>query len=158
RATFVRLPRSRGRSSSIRRAMLERPRSERPRVSRAFHLLMRVALVSVYSHPGCTLKDVAGGFGTRFEVGSSLGARLLERAKSRVAVLPPLVLGYLSAQLRAAGHDVRVHDLRAGAPLPSCDAAVVLSSITDATEEARVCERLRSRGVRTVVVGAYASA
>lgn len=119
---------------------------------------MRVALVSVYSHPGCTLKDVAGGFGTRFEVGSSLGARLLERAKSRVAVLPPLVLGYLSAQLRAAGHDVRVHDLRAGAPLPSCDAAVVLSSITDATEEARVCERLRSRGVRTVVVGAYASA
>lgn len=119
---------------------------------------MRVALVSVYSHPGCTLKDVAGGFGTRFEVGSSIGARMLEHAKTRVAVLPPLVLGYLSAQLRAAGHEVTVHDLKPEAPLPDVDAAIVLSSITDATAEARVCERLRDEGVRTIVVGVYASA
>lgn len=119
---------------------------------------MRVALVSVYSHPGCTLKDVAGGFGTRFEVGRSLRARLLERAKARVAILPPLVLGYLSAQLRAAGHAVSVHDLAPEEPLPACDAAVVLSSITDASAEARITERLSERGVHTVVVGALASA
>ena len=119
---------------------------------------MRVALVSVYSHPGCTLKDVAGGYGTRFEVGRSLGARLLERAKARVAVLPPLVLGYLSAQLRARGHAVSVHDLAPSDPLPACDAAIVLSSITDASAEVRVCERFSERGVHTVVVGALASA
>ncbi len=119
---------------------------------------MRVALVSVYSHEGCTLKDVAGGYGTVFEVGRSLPARLLELAKKRVADLPPLTLGYLAAQLAEAGHDVAVHSLRPTDPLPRADAAIVLSSITDATEERRVAERLRARGVRTIVVGAFASA
>lgn len=119
---------------------------------------MRVALVCVYSHSGCTLKDVAGGFGTVFEVGRSLGARVLERAKKRVADLPSLVLGYLTAQLHAEGHTVSVHDLEPGAPLPACDAAIVLSSITDATAEVRIAERLRARGTLVIVVGAYASA
>lgn len=148
----------RARSSSIRGAMLEGPYARRRCSSAGCLTFMRVALISVYSHPGCTLKDVAGGYGTRFEVGSSLGARLLERAKSGVANLPPLVLGYLSAQLRAAGHAVSVHDVWGETPLPSCDAAIVLSSIVDATAEARVCERLRASGVRTIVVGAFASA
>jgi radical SAM superfamily enzyme YgiQ (UPF0313 family) len=120
---------------------------------------MRVALVTVYSHAGCTMKDVAGGYGTVFEVGRSLPARLLERAKSRLADLPPLVLGYLAAQLRAAGHRVSVHELRSDAdPLPRADVAVVLSSLVDAEAERRAAERLREAGVRTIVVGAYASA
>jgi anaerobic magnesium-protoporphyrin IX monomethyl ester cyclase len=117
---------------------------------------VRVALVSVYSHAGCTLKDVAGGYGTVFEVGRSLPARLLSAAKARVADLPPLVLGYLAAQLRA--HDVSVHDLRPGDPLPACDVAIVLSSIVDRTAERSMCARFRSRGVRTIAIGAYASA
>jgi radical SAM superfamily enzyme YgiQ (UPF0313 family) len=119
---------------------------------------MRVALVSVYSHEGCTLKDVAGGYGTVFEVGRSLGARMLERAKTGLADLPPLTLGYLAAQLGSAGHAISVHALRPGDPLPACDAAIVLSSITDASAERRIAERLRAGGVRTLVVGAYASA
>lgn len=120
---------------------------------------MHVALVTVYSHPGCTLKDVAGGYGTVFEVGTSLRARLLERAKARLADLPPLVLGYLAAQLRAAGHEVSVHELRgADAPLPRADVAVVLSSLVDAEAERAVLARLRAAGVRSVAVGAYASA
>lgn len=114
--------------------------------------------MSVFSHPGCTLKDVAGGYGTVFEVGTSWRARLLERAKGRVADLPPLVLGYVAAQLREAGHTVRVHELTPDAALPSSDVAIVLSSITDATAEREVCVRLRQRGARVVVVGAYASA
>ena len=48
---------------------------------------MRVALISVYSHAGCTLKDVAGGYGTVFDIGRSAPARLLQFAKGRVARL-----------------------------------------------------------------------
>lgn len=70
---------------------------------------MRVALLTIRSHPGCTLKDVAGGYGTVFEVGRSLPARLLELAKERVADLPSLTLAYLAAQL--SDHEVEVRDL-----------------------------------------------
>jgi radical SAM superfamily enzyme YgiQ (UPF0313 family) len=117
-----------------------------------------IALVSVYSHRGCTLKDVAGGFGTVFEVGASLPARILERAKRRVADLPPLVLGYLSAELARASHRVRVYDLHPGSPTPPERTVILLSSITDATAERALCARLRARGTRVLVIGAYASA
>lgn len=120
--------------------------------------LREIALVSVFSHAGCTLKDVAGGYGTVFEVGTSWRARLLEHAKGRVADLPPLVLGYLSAQLRSAGHAVRVVELGPDDALPRASLAIVLSSITDASAERRMCERFRAAGTRVVVVGAYASA
>ncbi len=119
---------------------------------------MRVALCTVRSHSGCTMKDVAGGYGTVFEVGSSFRARLLERAKAHLADLPPLVFGHLSAQLRAAGHDVSVCELEPEGPLVNADVAIVLSSIVDASAEAAVCSRLKTRGVRTIVIGAYASA
>lgn len=123
---------------------------------------MRVALVTVYSHDRCTLKDVAGGFGTVFEIGRSFPARLLERAKYRLARLPSPALGYLAAQLRAEGHDVVVTDVRRGAaghdPVPDCDAAIVLSSLVDAPAEREVLRELGDAGVRTVVFGAYATA
>jgi len=119
---------------------------------------MRVALVTVYSHSGCTLKDVAGGYGTVFEVGRSWRARALERAKSRVAILPSLVQGYLAAQLGAAGHSVSVEEIRERWTVPDVDVAVVLSSMVDAEAERDYAAYLRSRGVRTIVVGAFASA
>lgn len=123
---------------------------------------MRVALVTVYSHDRCTLKDVAGGFGTVFEIGRSLPARLLERAKGRLARLPTPALGYLAAQLREAGHEVVTADVRRGAaghdPVPECDAALVLSSLVDAPAEAGVLRELGAAGARTIVFGAYATA
>ncbi|MCB9592059.1 MAG: radical SAM protein [Sandaracinaceae bacterium] len=119
---------------------------------------MRVALVTVYAHPGCTLKDVAGGYGTVFEVGDSWRARLLERAKSRVADLPSLALGYLAAQLTRAGHTVSVHEARGVDTVPAVDAAVILSSMVDADAERELARDLGRRGVRTFVVGAFASA
>lgn len=117
---------------------------------------MRVALLTIQSHPGCTLKDVAGGYGTVFEVGRSLPARLLERAKASVAALPSLTLAYLAAHL--SDHEVCVRDLTPADLPPRADVAIVLSSITDASAERELCARLRDRGVRTIVVGAYASA
>jgi radical SAM superfamily enzyme YgiQ (UPF0313 family) len=93
-----------------------------------------------------------------FEVGRSLPARLLQRAKMHVADLPPLVLGYLAAQLSRAGHQVSVHDVRPGAPPPSADVAVILSSIVDADAERELCDDWRARGLVTIAIGAYASA
>lgn len=119
---------------------------------------MRVALVTVYAHSRCTLKDVAGGYGTVFEVGDSWRARLLERAKSRIAVLPPLALGYLAAQLRRGGHEVVVRDIRGTDTVPQVDAAFVLTSIVDAGAERELLLDLTARGVRTFALGAYASA
>ncbi len=123
---------------------------------------MRVALVTVYSHDRCTLKDVAGGFGTVFQIGRSLPARLLERAKVRLARIPSPSLGYLAAQIREAGHEVVVADVRRGEagrdPLPECDAAIVLTSIVDAPAERRVLSELGAAGAHTVAFGAYATA
>jgi radical SAM superfamily enzyme YgiQ (UPF0313 family) len=124
---------------------------------------MRVALVTVYSHDGCTLKDVAGGFGTVFSVGTSLRARLLERAKSAVAALPPAVLAHLAAFARLAGHEVRVVELRGhalAAPARAVDAdlAVLCSSLVDAPAERAAAASLRAAGVRVVAVGAHATA
>jgi radical SAM superfamily enzyme YgiQ (UPF0313 family) len=123
---------------------------------------MELTLTSVYSHDRCTLKDVAGGFGTAFEVGSSWPARLLERAKTRLAELPPVVLGHLAARLRSLGHRVAVSSVRRtrdeAALAARSDVALVLTSLVDAAAERDVMARLRARGVRVVAFGATASA
>ncbi|MBN8612202.1 MAG: radical SAM protein [Deltaproteobacteria bacterium] len=124
---------------------------------------MRLTLASVYSHDRCTLKDVAGGFGTVFEVGTSLRARFLERAKSQLADLPPVVLGTLAARLSALGHDIAIVSLRGDGPearrlASRSDVVIVHSSLVDADAEARVLDALRDAGTRTIVFGAAASA
>jgi radical SAM superfamily enzyme YgiQ (UPF0313 family) len=124
---------------------------------------MRLTLASVYSHDRCTLKDVAGGFGTVFEVGDSLRARFLERAKSRLAELPPVVLGHLAARVRALGHDVRIAKVRgrddeARSLARSSDVVLVHVSLVDADAERGFLGTLRAAGGRTVVFGAAATA
>lgn len=123
---------------------------------------VRVLLATVQSHRGCTLKDVAGGFGTVFEVGASLPARLLERAKTAIADLPPVVLGTLAAQLGRAGHEVVSGRIRRGAaghdPLPRADVLVLLTSLPDASAEVEVLAEARARGARAIAIGAAASA
>lgn len=124
---------------------------------------MRLTLASIYSHDRCTLKDVAGGFGTVFEVGTSLRARLLERAKSHLADLPPVVLGTLAARLSALGHTIAVVSMRgddaeAARLAERSDVVLVHSSLVDADAERRVLDRLRERGTRAIVFGAAASA
>lgn len=125
---------------------------------------LRITLATVYSHDRCTLKDVAGGFGTVFEVGTSLRARLLERAKSRLAELPPVVLGQLSARLNALGHQVRVETVRGQVPAEidriaaASDVVIAQSSLVDAEAEQRFLAAMRARGVRTMVFGPAAAA
>lgn len=123
---------------------------------------MRVALIDVYSHKACTLKDVAGGYGTAFEIGDSFPARLLGAAKSHLISLPSPTLGYLAsrllqAKLQPLAVSLRRTDRQWDA-LPNVDAAVVLSSIVDFPAELQVVRELRRCGVPVLVVGAYASA
>jgi len=122
---------------------------------------MLVGLITVYSHQECTLKDVAGGYGTVFRIGQSLPARVLERAKGHLAALPSPVLGYLARQATEAGHEVRAFDVRRGAagddPLPEVDLALVLTSLIDATAERAVMAELRARGTRVIAFGSYAT-
>jgi radical SAM superfamily enzyme YgiQ (UPF0313 family) len=119
-------------------------------------------LVTVYSHDRCTLKDVAGGFGTVFRVGTSLPARLLEAAKSRLARIPSTALGYVAAIARDAGHEACAHDVRRRAaghdPAPRADVAVVLTSMVDAGAEREVIAEMRARGTHVIAIGAHASA
>ncbi len=123
----------------------------------------RITIASVDSHDGCTLKDVAGGFGTVFEVGASRPARWLERAKARLAALPPVALGHLAARLHRLGYGVDFVSLR-GAPgeldriAGASEHALVQTSLVDADAERQVLRGLGRRGVHTIGFGAAASA
>ncbi len=68
---------------------------------------MKIAVLNVSRHKNCTLKDVAGGFGTVFTVGNSPFAKLLELAKRRIAAIPNITLAYLDSILSAHGASVR---------------------------------------------------
>ena len=124
---------------------------------------MRVAIITVYSHAECTLKDVAGGYGTVFQIGDSLPARVLTRAKAHVAELPPVTAGHIAQAALAAGHTVRVVDVRRIGPrhdaVPAgIDVALVQTSIVDATAERAVLDELSRAGVHTIAHGAFATA
>ncbi len=114
---------------------------------------MRIVLATVYGRNGCTLKDVAGGFGTHFSIGRSLGARLLAAAKGHMARLPPASHGHLAALLRARGHDVVIADLGASESPPAADLVLVQSSLSDAPAERALGIRLAG-ATRVVFFGA----
>lgn len=119
---------------------------------------MRVALVHAERHAGCTLKDVAGGYGTVFKVGASPLARLLERAKSHVAALPNVTLAYLHALFEREGVEVSVQQIGSVDQLAPADLFLVASSITDCNLERDVMQAARRRfGARVGVFGTFAA-
>ena len=119
---------------------------------------MRVALIHAERHGGCTLKDVAGGFGTVFSVGSSPLARLLEAGKRHVAALPNVMIAYLHALFTGEGADVDVVHLSSAADLTPADLYLVASSITDCNLEREIMREARRRfGARVGVFGTFAA-
>ncbi len=119
---------------------------------------MRIALVNASRQRGCTLKDVAGGFGTVFTVGRSARARLLERAKESVAALPNVTLAYLDAILTAGGAEVLVLDARGPQDLVPADLYLIASSIVDCSLERELgAAARRRRGARVGYFGAFAA-
>ncbi|MBI4882213.1 MAG: radical SAM protein [Planctomycetes bacterium] len=120
---------------------------------------MKVALVNASRQRGCTLKDVAGGFGTVFTVGRSLPARLLELAKQRVAALPNVTLAYLDAILSENGAEVLFLDARGPDDLAAADLYLIASSIVDCSLERELGLAARRRfGARVGYFGAFAAA
>ncbi len=106
---------------------------------------MKVVVLSATRQKNCTLKDVAGGFGTVFTVGNSPFAKLLEIAKRRIAAMPNITLAYLDAILSAHGADVQVLDVRRLDQLVPADLYLVLSSIVDCNFEREIGIEVKKR-------------
>jgi anaerobic magnesium-protoporphyrin IX monomethyl ester cyclase len=96
---------------------------------------VKIAVVNASRQRNCTLKDVAGGFGTVFTVGNSPFAKLLELAKRRIAAIPNITLAYLDSILSAHGASVQILDIRQSDELVPADLYLISSSIVDCNLE-----------------------
>src|SRR5438034_10829840 len=106
---------------------------------------MEIVVLSASRQKNCTLKDVAGGFGTVFTVGNSPFAKLLEIAKRRIASIPNITLAYLDAILQARGTEVRVLNVRRMDQLVPADLYLIASSIVDCKLEREIGVEARRR-------------
>jgi anaerobic magnesium-protoporphyrin IX monomethyl ester cyclase len=119
---------------------------------------VKIAVVSASRQKNCTLKDVAGGFGTVFTVGNSPFARLLELAKRRIAAIPNITLAYLDSILSAEGATVRILDIRHPDQLIPADLYLISSSIVDCNLERELgLEAKRRFGSAVGYFGTFAS-
>ncbi len=119
---------------------------------------MDIVVLSASRHSNCTLKDVAGGFGTVFTVGNSPFAKLLEIAKRRIAAIPNITLAYLDSILSSHGARVRVLDVRRLDQLVPADLYLISSSIVDCRFEREIGVEVKRRfGSKLGYFGAFAS-
>jgi anaerobic magnesium-protoporphyrin IX monomethyl ester cyclase len=119
---------------------------------------MKIVVLSASRQKNCTLKDVAGGFGTVFTVGSSPFAKLLEIAKRRIAAIPNITIAYLDSILKARGAEVKILDVRRLDQLVPADLYLIASSIVDCNFEREIGEHARRRfGGKIGYFGTFAS-
>ena len=119
---------------------------------------MKIVVLSASRQTNCTLKDVAGGFGTVFTVGRSPFAKLLEFAKRRIAAIPNITLAYLDSILSAHGAEVQVLDVRKSDQLVPADLYLIASSIVDCNFEREIgIEAKRRFGSKVGYFGTFAS-
>jgi radical SAM superfamily enzyme YgiQ (UPF0313 family) len=120
---------------------------------------MKIAVVNASRQRNCTLKDVAGGFGTVFTVGNSPFARLLEIAKRRIAAVPNITLAYLDSILSSHGAEVRILDVRKLDQLIPADLYLIASSIVDCWFEREIGTEVKRRyGCKVGYFGSFAAA
>lgn len=119
---------------------------------------VKIVVLSASRKKNCTLKDVAGGFGTVFTVGNSPFARLLELAKRRIAAIPNITLAYLDSILSNCGASVQVLDVHKADQLVPADLYLISSSIVDCTFERDLGSEVRRRfGSKVGYFGSFAS-
>jgi anaerobic magnesium-protoporphyrin IX monomethyl ester cyclase len=111
---------------------------------------VKIVVLNASRQKNCTLKDVAGGFGTVFTVGNSLFAKLLELAKRRIAAIPNITLAYLDSILSANGASVHVLDVRHPDQLIPADLYLISSSIVDCNLEHELGIEARRRFGATI--------
>jgi anaerobic magnesium-protoporphyrin IX monomethyl ester cyclase len=120
---------------------------------------VKIAVLSASRQKNCTLKDVAGGFGTVFTVGNSPFAKLLELAKRRIAAIPNITLAYLDSILSAHGATVQILEARRSDQLVPADLYLIASSIVDCNFERELgLEAKRRFGAKVGYFGTFASA
>ncbi|MEW5974458.1 MAG: radical SAM protein [Acidobacteriota bacterium] len=116
---------------------------------------MKIVVLSASRQRNCTLKDVAGGYGTVFTVGNSWFARLLEIAKRRIASIPNVSLAYLHSILEAHGAQVAIRNNA----LEPADLYLISSSIVDCGYERELGLEVKRRyGARVGYFGTFAAA
>lgn len=114
---------------------------------------MRVSLLDVYV--AGDNRDYNGGYGTTFNVGASLRARLLEMARKKGEYFPLLTYGYLAAVLKQCGHDVTLDINRIQ---PDADLVILQASLIRHNEELQFLKRIRSQtNAKICLVGPLAS-
>jgi anaerobic magnesium-protoporphyrin IX monomethyl ester cyclase len=119
---------------------------------------VKIVVLNASRQRNCTLKDVAGGFGTVFTVGNSPFAKLLELAKRRIAAIPNITLAYLDSILSANGASVRVLDVRRSDQLVPADLYLIASSIVDCNLERELGLEARRRfGSKVGYFGPFAA-
>ncbi len=119
---------------------------------------MKIVVMGASRQKNCTLKDVAGGFGTVFTVGNSMFARMLEVAKRRIAAIPNITLAYLHSILESHGAEVKVLDVRRLNQLEAADLYLISSSIVDCEFERQLGEEVKRRhGSRVGYFGSFAA-
>jgi anaerobic magnesium-protoporphyrin IX monomethyl ester cyclase len=119
---------------------------------------VKIAVVNASRHKNCTLKDVAGGFGTVFTVGNSPFAKLLELAKRRIAAIPNITLAYLDSILSAHGASVQILDIRQSDDLVPADLYLISSSIVDCNLERELGREVKRRfGCKVGYFGPFAA-
>jgi len=116
---------------------------------------VKVVLLDVKPNDRLVYKDWAGGFGTKFEIGSSLRARMVEFLKKTGAVLPIPFMGYIAAILSNAGHEVSISEK----DLANADLVLMTSSLVAHNEEIDAAKAMRGNtNARTGFFGFFASA
>jgi anaerobic magnesium-protoporphyrin IX monomethyl ester cyclase len=119
---------------------------------------MKIVVLSASRHKNCTLKDVAGGYGTVFTIGNSPFAKLLEIAKRRIAAIPNVTLAYLDSILSSHGADVRILDVRRMNQIIPADLYLISSSIVDCRFEREIGEEAKNRfGCKVGYFGTFAA-
>jgi anaerobic magnesium-protoporphyrin IX monomethyl ester cyclase len=119
---------------------------------------VKIVVLNASRQKNCTLKDVAGGFGTVFTVGNSPFAKLLELAKRRIAAIPNITLAYLDSILSAHGASVHVSDVRRFDQLVPADLYLISSSIVDCNLERELgAEAKRRFGAKVGYFGPFAA-
>jgi radical SAM superfamily enzyme YgiQ (UPF0313 family) len=102
---------------------------------------MKIVVLSASRHKNCTLKDVAGGYGTVFTVGNSWFAKLLEIAKRRIASIPSVTLAYLQSILESNGAQVAIKHNE----LEPADLYLIATSITDCNYEKELGRQVKRK-------------
>lgn len=115
--------------------------------------MMKIAIVDIPSNGQCILKGMAGGFGTRFVVGKSLRAQILETIKKYMIKLPNERIGYLVSLLRKSGAEVMV-----SSEIVNAEVYLILSSIVDNSRETEFAMKVKEKkNTKVGFFGTFAS-